>query len=280
MSIVRTMSGSPEARRSARRKKRMRGFGLGLPALLLAVGALPAALLAQSDAFPAADGEILITPLARASVQVEYSGFVVHVDPWSGGDYSEARPADVILITDTPPHHLDPEVIRQLRTPSTIVIVPAYPADARNEGGAERLRQVEGADVMSDDERVELTSSAPGIPDVTIESVAMYDLLPGEPFHARGEGNGYILTLGGVRIYFAGVTECTPEMQGVEDVDIAFVPINLPNGRMPPAVAAECVLTFRPDVVYPYHYRLPIDEFVEALRGEPIDVRLHDLLSS
>ena len=253
MSVVRTMSGSPEARRSTRRKNRLRGFGLGLSALLVAIGAPPAALLAQSDAFPAADGEILITPLARASVQVEYLGFVVHIDPWSGGHYSEARPADIILVTDTPPHHLDPEMIRQLRTPSTMVIMPAYPADARDEGGAGRLRQVEGADVMSDGERAELTSRAPGIPDVTIESVAMYDLIPGEPFHARGEGNGYILTLGGVRIYFAGVTECTPEVQGVEDVDIAFVPMNLPNGRMPPGVAAECVMTFRPDVVYPYH---------------------------
>jgi hypothetical protein len=69
----------------------------------------------------------------------------------------------------------------------------------------------------------------------------MYDIIPGEPFHAKGEGNGYVVTIGGVRIYLAGVTECTPEMQAVRDVDIAFVPMNLPHGRMPPAVAADCV---------------------------------------
>jgi L-ascorbate metabolism protein UlaG (beta-lactamase superfamily) len=105
----------------------------------------------------------------------------------------------------------------------------------------------------------------------------MYDIIPGDPFHAPGEGNGYVVTLAGVRIYFAGVTECTPEMRAVRDVDIAFVPMNLPNGRMPPAVAAECVRAIGPRVVYPYHYReLPIDAFVEALRGSPIEVRLHD----
>jgi len=106
----------------------------------------------------------------------------------------------------------------------------------------------------------------------------MYDLLPGEPFHAKGEGNGYILTLGDTRIYLAGVTECVPEVREIRDIDIAFIPMNLPYGRMPPQTAAECVKMIRPSVVYPYHYReQPIDEFVQALAGEPdIQVRVHD----
>ena len=105
----------------------------------------------------------------------------------------------------------------------------------------------------------------------------MYDIIPGQPFHAKGEGNGYIVTLGGVRIYLSGVTECTPEFQAVQDVDIAFVPMNLPNGRMPPTAAADCIKIIDPDVVYPYHYReQPIDVFIDALADEPIDIRLHD----
>lgn len=253
-----------------------------LGAVLVGVGVVGQAALAQAAggqtaSFPAEDGELFVTPFAGASVQVEYSGVVIHVDPWSGGDYSTAKAADIILVTDTPPDHLDPVMIARLRKPQSLVIVPSYPSSARDQEGAERLRSVEGADVMNVNERAELTSRSPGIPDITIESVPMYDLTPGDPFHAPGEGNGYILTLGGVRIYFAGVTECTPEMQAVEDIDIAFVPMNLPNGRMTPAAAAECVTTFRPRVVYPYHYRdMSIDEFVEALRGEPIEIRLHD----
>ena len=246
-------------------------------AVLIVAGAVPPTLQGQVDTFRGSHGEILITPFASASVQVEYSGIVIHVDPWSRADYSEAKPADVILITDTSADHLDPELIRRLRTSTTIVILPARPTDARDEAGAARLRRVEGGKVMNNDERDELDFGRGGTPDVVIESVAMYDLIPGEPFHARGEGNGYIVTVGGVRIYFSGVTECTPEVQAVKDVNIAFLPMNLPNGRMPPAAAADCAKVIDPDVVYPYHYReRPIDDFVEALRDGQIEVRLHD----
>ena len=248
-----------------------------LCALLVAACAQPPTLPAQADSFPAADGEILITHFVGASVQLEYLDLVIHVDPWGRGDYADAKSADVILITDTPADHLDPELISKLRTSGTTVIVPANPEDARDESGAERLRQVVGADVMNNGESVELDVQPDGTFDITIEAVAMYDLIPGAPFHARGEGNGYIVTLGGVRIYLSGVTECTPEVQAIRDVDIAFMPMNLPNGRMPPAAAAECVKGLDPKVVYPYHYReQPIDVFVDALRGGPIDVRVRD----
>lgn len=248
------------------------------PVLASAIAAFaPTVVLAQPDSYPAAAGEIRITPFAGAGVQLEYRGLVVHVDPWSRGDYGPALPADVILITDTPADHLDPELIRRLRTPRTVVVVPAEPESARDTGSAERLRAVEGAVVMQNDETIDLDLGRDGSIDVTVEAVAMYDLIPGEPFHAKGEGNGYVVTLGGVRVYLAGVTECTPEMQEIRDVDVAFVPMNLPHGRMPPTVAADCVRIIDPRVVYPYHYReMPIDDFVEALRGSAIEVRVRD----
>jgi len=235
---------------------------------------LPFSLHAQADSFPAANGALQITPFVGAGVQIEYADMVLHVDPWSRGNYSEALPADVILITDTPADHLDPDLIHRLLKSNGTVIVPSSPEDARDEGGARRLRQVGTAHVMANEERLEIDLE--GTP-VIIESVAMYDLIPGEPFHAKGEGNGYIVTLGGLRIYLAGVTECTAEMQAIEDIDIAFVPMNLPNGRMPPSRAAECVKIIEPKVVYPYHYReQPIEVFIEALRGHPTEVRVRD----
>ena len=246
-------------------------------ALAVAVGAGVEGLTAQVDAFPGEDGPVLVTPFAGASVQIEYHGLVIHVDPWSRGDYTRAKPADLILITDVPADHLDPQLIRTLSTPSTIVIVPTTPEEARDAEGAERLGSLEGPLVMRNDESMELAFPRDGTPFVGLQAVAMYDVIPGEPFHAKGEGNGYVLTLGGLRIYLAGVTECTPEMLAVTDVDVLFVPMNLPNGRMTPTVAAECVAQMAPRVVYPYHYReMPIDEFVEALRGTPIDVRVRD----
>jgi L-ascorbate metabolism protein UlaG (beta-lactamase superfamily) len=108
----------------------------------------------------------------------------------------------------------------------------------------------------------------------------MYNLqrgpAPGQFFHPKGRGNGYILTLGGKRLYIAGDTECTPEMRALKNIDIAFIPMNLPY-TMPPAEAAECVKAFKPKVVYPYHYRgQNPEEFKAALKGEPVEVRLLD----
>jgi len=237
----------------------------------------PSAARGQADVYPAPGGPIAIRPFAGAGVQFEYQGAVIHVDPWSRGDYSSAAPADLVLITDTPADHLDPPLIQSLRRATTTVVVPARPSDARDEGGAARLRAVSDAVVMANGERRSFALGGSGGPEAVVEAVAMYDLIPGEPFHAKGEGNGYVITLGGARIYLAGVTECTPEMRAVRDVDVLFVPMNLPNGRMPPAAAAECTRLLSPRVVYPYHYReQPIGDFVDSLRGDPVEVRVRD----
>lgn len=242
-------------------------------AIVLASMVLSACTGAKGDGDPAGDAvaDLLITPFAGASVQIEYGGIVVHVDPWSRGDYSAAEPADLILVTDTPADHLDPDLIATLRKPGASVVVSDRPEEARDEGSRERLMRVPDAVVMDNGDRLTLAG-------IGVEAVPMYDILPGEPFHARGEGNGYILTLGSHRVYLAGVTECTQEMREIRDIDVAFIPMNLPHGRMTPAAAAECVQLIRPRVVYPYHYReQPIDAFVEALERDPdIEVRVHD----
>ncbi|HMF88091.1 MAG TPA: hypothetical protein VK575_08420 [Gemmatimonadaceae bacterium] len=41
---------------------------------------------------------------------------------------------------------------------------------------------------------------------------------------AKGRGNGYIVTLGGKRFYFAGDTSCTPEIKALQNIDVAFLP--------------------------------------------------------
>jgi len=227
----------------------------------------PSAARAQSS-------QVQITPYVGAGIQIEYQGTVIHVDPWrSNGraDYSAAKPGDLILITDTSTDHLDPTLIATLRKPGAPVVLSDRPENARDERSRELLVQVPNGTVMDNGDRLTLAG-------VQIEAVPMYDIIPGDPFHAKGEGNGYILTLGDARVYVAGVTECVPEIRPIRDIDIMFVPMNLPHGRMTTLDAAECVKTIRPRAVYPYHYReMPIDEFVEALRGESdIEVRIHD----
>jgi L-ascorbate metabolism protein UlaG (beta-lactamase superfamily) len=100
---------------------------------------------------------------------------------------------------------------------------------------------------------------------------------PGKVFHEKGRGNGYLLTVGDKRIYLSGDTACTDEMRGLAHIDVALVCMNLPY-TMPPEEAADCVKTFKPKVVIPFHYRgSDTQVFAKALEGvEGVEVRLRD----
>ena len=184
----------------------------------------------------AGQGGIAITPLVHSSIQIEGAGQVVQIDPWSKADLARAKPADLILVTDDPIHHLDPEAIRRLRKPGAAVLLPA----------ASQAKYPEGTAIANGETRT--------VSGITVEAVAAYDITPGEPSHPKGKANGYLLTIAGQRIYVAGVTECVPEMRAQRNVDVAFVPMNLPLRRMTPQAAAACVNLFAPRAVYVYHY--------------------------
>ena len=75
-----------------------------------------------------------------------------------------------------------------------------------------------------------------------------------EKFHPKGRDNGYVLTIGGKKVYIAGDTEDIPEMRSLKGIDIAFLPMNLPY-TMSVEKAADAIREFKPKIVYPYHYR-------------------------
>jgi L-ascorbate metabolism protein UlaG (beta-lactamase superfamily) len=206
------------------------------------------------------EGDVRITPIMHASLQLEYKDRVIHVDPTSEGNYEGAKQADLILVTDIHQDHLDPAAISRLRKAGAPVVAPSAAAP-----------KIENPTVIANGESKTIAG-------IQIEAVPMYNLqrgpAAGQLFHTKGRGNGYILTLGNKRVYIAGDTECTPEMRALKNIDIAFIPMNLPY-TMPPAEAAECVKAFKPRVVYPYHYRgQNPEEFKAALTGEKIEVRL------
>jgi L-ascorbate metabolism protein UlaG (beta-lactamase superfamily) len=180
--------------------------------------------------------QLTITPIVHASVQIEFGTQVIQVDPWSAGNLSRAKPADLILITDDPIHHLDPTAIRQLRKPNAPVVLPTASHSKFPDG----TPLANGASAM--------------FAGIAVEAIAAYDIKPGEPSHPKGKANGYVVTLGGKRIYFAGVTECVPEIRALTNIDIAFLPMNLPLDRMLPAATADCVKAFGPKTAYIYHY--------------------------
>ena len=232
-----------------------------IPVLLLV--AVLAAPLAAADIEKTSVGKLKITPVKHGSLMLEFSGQVWHVDPWSQADYSALPKADVILVTDIHGDHLDPKAIAAVRKASTVIVAPAAVA-----------KTVTEATVLNNGAKTTVGG-------IEIEAVPMYNLKrgpqPGKLYHDKGRGNGYVLNVGGKRVYISGDTEAVPEMRALKDIDIAFVCMNLPY-TMPPGEAADGVRAFRPKVVYPYHYRgSDLAVFADALKDEKrIEVRLRD----
>ena len=221
-----------------------------------------------TEMIPAKGGPIKITPIYHASFQIEYRGKVIQVDPFSSGDYSGAKQANIILITHSHPDHFDFNAMAALLVSDEGVIVAPPSVQEEMDWKAIVLKNGQSKSLAG----------------VTIQAVPAYNIRrgpkPGQKFHPKGVGTGYILTLGGKRIYIAGDTEATPEMKGLKNIDIAFLPMNLPY-TMTPQEAAQGAKAFKPKIVYPYHYRFPFDkpnnnpqQFKAALAGSGIEVRI------
>lgn len=208
-------------------------------------------------------GELTITPITHGSLLLEVAGKAIYVDPWSQGDFQNRPKADLILITDIHQDHMDPKAISLIQGEKTQIVAPEAVAAT-----------VKEAKVLKNGENIDIEG-------IGIEAVPMYNLVRGPSegtlYHDKGRGNGYILTVGDTRIYLSGDTECTPEMRALKDIDVAFVCMNLPY-TMTPGEAADCVKSFRPKIVYPYHYRdSNLEEFKAPLAGEEgIEVRLRE----
>jgi L-ascorbate metabolism protein UlaG (beta-lactamase superfamily) len=261
----------------------MKRFLLTL-AIAGALGSGAHALPNPTEVIPAKGGAIRITPIYHGSLQIEYKGKVIHVDPFSAGDYTGAKKADYILITHTHADHLDLKAISKLTGGDSVQIFAPKSAMAK-------LKTIRGSSVEGFDNyaHIELSRMA-GLDEIkkfgTIDVYPAYNVVrgpkPGQKYHPKGEFNGYVLELGGKSIYIAGDTEATPEMKALKNIDIAFLPMNLPY-TMTPQEAAAGAKAFKPKVVYPYHYRYPFtkannnpQQFAKALEGSDITVRLRN----
>ena len=211
--------------------------------ILIAALAMAASAHAQGfekDVIKTSAGNVEITFIGHGSLIFTFDGKVIHVDPFSRlADYASLPKADLILVTHGHGDHLDVGALTAVRTPQTVVAVsPAC------EG------KVEGAVVMRNGEEKTLAG-------LVITAVPAYNLVhkrpDGNPFHPKGEGNGYVLAFGDTRIYVAGDTENVPEMEALRGIAVAFLPMNLPY-TMTPEMVAEAARAFKPKILYPYHY--------------------------
>jgi L-ascorbate metabolism protein UlaG (beta-lactamase superfamily) len=210
--------------------------------IMLVTGAttMHAAEPLQKDVISTAAGPLEITFIGHGTLMFTFGGKVIHVDPLGEyADYGTLPKADLILITHQHRDHLDPKVIEMVRQPDTQVVVNGLSAD-----------RVPGSVVMKNGE----VKTVAGF---TIEAVPAYNLVhkreSGEPFHPKGQGNGYIMSFGDKRVYVAGDTENTPEMKALKNLDVAFLPMNLPY-TMTPEMVADAARAFKPKILYPYHF--------------------------
>ena len=194
----------------------------------------------ETDVFKTSTGDLKITFIGHGTLMFEFNGKVIHVDPWTRlADYTELPKADLILVTHEHSDHLDQEALKIIRTEKTTLVLTELCAE-----------KVTGGIVMKN-------GDVKTVEGLQIEAVPAYNIVHkrdnGNPFHPKGDGNGYIITFGDKRVYVAADTENTPEMKNLEDIDIAFLPMNLPY-TMSPEMVADAAKAFKPKLLYPYHY--------------------------
>lgn len=213
-------------------------------ALLLLTFMMTAPTFGQNDELIATnDGDLELYKVGHASLIFKYQGKVIHVDPWSKlADYNTLPKADLIVITHHHMDHLDNQAISSIKKDNTSMIWSAI-CDTMVEFSGKKTVLANGQSTAFEG--------------IKIEAVPAYNLVHkrenGEFFHPKGDGNGYIFTFGDKRIYVAGDTEDIPEMAQLGEIEVAFLPMNLPY-TMTPEMTAHAASMVRPKILYPYHY--------------------------
>lgn len=222
---------------------------------------------AASDELETSEGTLTMQPIMHGTVAFTWNDQTIYVDPQGGAEvFAGVAAPDLILITDIHGDHMDPKTLAALDTEGVPMVVPQAVADELPEEFQKQLV------IIGNGETTEQL-------DIPIEAIAMYNL-PEEPDsrHTKGRGNGYLLTFGDKVVYLSGDTEDIEEMRALEDIDVAFVCMNLPY-TMSVDQAADGVLAFQPKVVYPYHYRgtdglSDVEKFKELVTSENQDIEV------
>lgn len=232
-----------------------------LVVFLVLFWAVPALGSYETDIINTSDGKLEVTFLGHGTLMFKYNGKTIHIDPFSRvADYAKLPKADIVLLTHHHRDHLDPIALQQITNPTTIIVLTETCAG-----------KIDGGIIMKN-------GATRTIDSIKIEAVPAYNLVHkrdnGQLYHPKGEGNGYVLTFGNTRVYIAGDTENTPEMKALQNIDYAFLPMNLPY-TMTPEMAADATRACSPTVLYPYHYGdTDTSRIVELLRDTEVEIRI------
>jgi L-ascorbate metabolism protein UlaG (beta-lactamase superfamily) len=216
------------------------------------------------DRINTAAGIVDLHFIGHGSLMFMVNNYNIYFDPVrTSGSYENLPKADLILVTHEHGDHLDTALINDLRKKETILLC--------NERSAS---QIPWAQIMKAGDKNVVNG-------ITVEAVPAYNIVnmraPGQPFHPKGYGNGYVLTIGDKKFYVAGDTENTPEMKALKDIDVAFLPMNLPY-TMTPEMVNDAARSFNPRILYPYHYGdTDPEKIITLLKNTNIIVRIRNL---
>ncbi len=219
----------------------------------------------EEDIITTSEGDLKITFIGHGTLMFTFAGKIIHVDPASReADYSQLPKADLIVLTHEHGDHLDTKAIDIIRQEKTDLILTEKCTE-----------KVEGGIIMKN-------GDVKTVQGLKIEAVPAYNIVhkqeSGAPYHPKGRGNGYVIAFAGKRVYVAGDTENTPELKALKNIDIAFLPMNLPY-TMTPEMVADAAKAFRPKILYPYHYGdTDTSRIVDLLKSiKEIEVRIRKM---
>jgi L-ascorbate metabolism protein UlaG (beta-lactamase superfamily) len=206
-----------------------------------------------------------IIPIYHASLILDWEK-IIFVDPaWNIDLYKDKPTPDLVLITDIHFDHLNVDVLKNLKG-DFLIVAPKAVYDELTDDLKQKTK------ILNNFEETNFE-------DFKILALPMYNITPERlEFHPKGRGNGYLIEKGNFRVYIAGDTEDIPEMRNLKNINIAFLPMNLP-WTMSVEQAASAVLEFKPKKVYPYHYRgekgfSDINKFKELVEKENKDIEV------
>lgn len=183
---------------------------------------------------------VKIKLLGHASFQIKAKGKVIYIDLKKYGKVVEtSEKADVILVTHAHADHCSAEKINKVRTKNTAVFAPRQ-SISKIGGIVKTLKPNE--EVM--------------IGNVKVRAIEAYNThhfkSTGKPWHPKGYGVGYLITVEDKTIYHAGDTDFMPEMKKLGHIDVALLPTG-DKYTMDSSEAAEATIAIHPKFAIPMH---------------------------
>ena len=212
---------------------------------------------------------IKIRFLGHSGFQIKTDDENIYIDLYRAKKYIDrvpdvSEPGTIILATHSHGDHYHEDSVESVSSSESIIVAPEDCSDKVMKG---QFQPISVGDEIK-------------IRDVKIQAVYAYNVkrfrTPGNPFHPKGYGVGYVITLGGKRIYHAGDTDLIPEMEELRSIDVALLPVG-DTYTMDNVEAGEAALKIKPKMVVPMHtWDKGTEKFIQKVKEDP-DITIMDL---